>query len=71
MSVERHKALAALIGFAMVMPPFVYLGSPILVGRPKSCYFLFIADKIKMILANWKAFLLSMARRLQLIKSVI
>ncbi|XP_058775776.1 uncharacterized protein LOC131650051 [Vicia villosa] len=71
MTVERHKCLADILGFQMAKLPFLYLGAPIFVGRPKTHYFSFIADKIKAKLAHWKACLLSMAGRLQLIKAVI
>lgn len=37
----------------------------------KSVYFMFIVDKIKLILTNWKACLLSIAGMLQLVKTVI
>ncbi|XP_058761335.1 uncharacterized protein LOC131634725 [Vicia villosa] len=67
MSLERFKTLADLIGFTMANPPFVYLGALIFVGRPKPVHFLFVADKIKIRLAGWKASLLSMASRLQLV----
>ncbi|XP_058733339.1 uncharacterized protein LOC131604944 [Vicia villosa] len=55
MTYERHKSLADMLGFSMANPPFVYLGAPIFVGRPKANYFFFIADKIKVRLAHWKA----------------
>ncbi|XP_058751102.1 uncharacterized protein LOC131624142 [Vicia villosa] len=71
MSLVRLKSLADLIGFSMANPPFVYLRAPIFVGRPKPIYFLYVADKIKLRLASWKSKLLTMAGRLQLVKSVI
>ncbi|XP_058761337.1 uncharacterized protein LOC131634729 [Vicia villosa] len=36
MSQERHKYLADIIGFSRAVPPFIYLGVPIFVGRPKA-----------------------------------
>ncbi|XP_058746815.1 uncharacterized protein LOC131619766 [Vicia villosa] len=71
MSADRHRCLADILGFQMANPPFIYLGAPIFVGRPKPGYFSFIADKVKVKLAHWKSCLLSMAGRLQLITSVI
>lgn len=71
MSVDRFKSLADLIGFAMAYPPFVYLGAPIFIGKPKSIHFMFVADKIKVKLASWKANILTMAERMQLVKSVV
>ncbi|XP_058783003.1 uncharacterized protein LOC131657648 [Vicia villosa] len=43
----------------------------IFVGKPKVCYFHYIADKVRTKLAAWKAKLLSMASRVQLVKSTI
>jgi len=40
-------------------------------GKPKKIHFQPIADKIKLKLSAWKASLLSMAGRVQLVKSVI
>ncbi|XP_058766974.1 uncharacterized protein LOC131640606 [Vicia villosa] len=71
MSFERHCSLANIIGFTKATPPFFHLGVPIFIGRPKACYFLKIADSIRLKMAIWKARLLSMAGRTQLIKSVI
>jgi hypothetical protein len=51
--------------------PFVYLGAPIFKGKPKKCHLQPIADKIKAKLSAWKASYLSMAGRMQLLKSVI
>jgi hypothetical protein len=51
--------------------PFNYLGVPIFKGKPKACHLQPIADKIKLKLSAWKASLLSIAGRVQLVKSVI
>lgn len=51
--------------------PFIYLGVPIFQGRPKTEFFLPIADKVKCKLSTWKGLQLSQAGRLQLINSVI
>lgn len=71
MSLGRINFLADLIGFTKANPPFLYLGAPIFVGRPKPMYFMFVVDKSKLRLASWKANLLSMTGRLQLIKYVV
>jgi mannosylglycoprotein endo-beta-mannosidase len=44
---------------------------PIFKGKPKASHFQYIADKVKLKLSAWKASLLSIAGRVQLIKSVI
>lgn len=51
--------------------PFTYLGVPIFKGKPKANYFQSVADRVKIKLAAWKASLLTMAGRVQLVKSVI
>jgi hypothetical protein len=40
-------------------------------GKPKTSHFQFIVDKIRLKLASWKASLLSIAGRIQLVKYVI
>jgi hypothetical protein len=44
---------------------------PIFKGKPKVCHLQPVADKIKLKLSAWKASLLSIAGRVQLVKSVI
>jgi hypothetical protein len=60
-----------MLGFNIGALPFNYLGAPIFKGKPKVIHFQPIADKIKSKLASWKASLLSMAGRVQMVKSVI
>lgn len=67
----RHNSLAEIISFTIANPPFIYPGVPIFVGRPKACYFQHIADNIRIKLATWKAKVLSMASRVQLVKATI
>lgn len=67
MSQERHNSLASIIGFSIDYPPFIYLGVPIFIGKPKAKYFDSLADNIKLKLATWKAKMLSMAGRLLLV----
>jgi hypothetical protein len=70
-SQARVHQIAIFLGFTIGTLPFVYLGVPIFKGKPKSIYLQPIADKIKSKLAAWKASLLSIAGRVQLVKSVI
>ncbi|CAJ2652147.1 unnamed protein product [Trifolium pratense] len=67
----RLAHIANLIGFNIGSLPFIYLGVPIFKGKPKTRYFYPIADRIKSKLSAWKASLLSIAGRVQLVKSVI
>jgi mannosylglycoprotein endo-beta-mannosidase len=63
--------IVALLNFNIGSMPFNYLGVPIFKGKPKACHLQPIADKIKLKLSAWKASLLSIAGRVQLVKSVI
>lgn len=55
------------MGFSIGKLPFTYLGIPIFKGKPLQP----IADRIKSKLAAWKASLLSIAGRVQLVKTII
>jgi hypothetical protein len=70
-SQTRLDSIVNIFGFKVEALPFNYLGVPIFKGRPKASYFYPIADKIKNRLSAWKASLLSIAGRVQLVKSVI
>jgi len=70
-SQTRLSIIQQLLNFNIGSFPFNYLGVPIFIGKPKACYLQPTADKIKHKLSTWKASLLSMAGRLQLIKSVV
>lgn len=59
-----QKMLVNLLGFYMDFPPFLYLGAPIFIGRPKAQHFQFIVDKVRLKLAAWKASLLSVDGRM-------
>jgi len=67
----RVHQISVEIGFKIGSLPFNYLGVPIFRGKLKAIYLSPIAYKIKSKLAAWKASLLSIARRVQLVKSVI
>lgn len=67
----RLNLIADKLGFGIGSLPFIYLGVPIFKGKPKSCHLRPIADRVRLKLSAWKASLLSIAGRVQLIKSVI
>jgi ribonuclease HI len=68
---RRLLSIVDLLNFKVGSLPFLYLGVPIFKGKPKVLHLQPIADKIKLKLSAWKASLLSIAGRIQLIKSVI
>lgn len=70
-STSRLNHIVQLLGFSLGSLPFTYLGTPIFKGRSKKIYFQPIADRVKIKLSYWKASLLSIAGRVQLVKSVI
>lgn len=59
------------IGFNIGTLPFTYLGVPIFKGKPKTFHLQPITDKIRLKLSTWKASLLSLSGRVQLVRSVI
>jgi hypothetical protein len=67
----RLNQIVNILNFNIGSLPFNYLGVPIFKGKPKSCYLQPIADRINLKLSSWKASLLSMAGRVQLVQSVI
>jgi hypothetical protein len=67
----RLHLIVQLLNFKIGSVPFNYLGVPIFKGKPKTSYLQPIADKIKLKLSAWKASLLTMAGRVQLVKAVI
>lgn len=71
MSSQKLSTLAQTLGFQEGQLPFTYLGVPIFKGKPKVHYFQPIVDKVKAKLSNWKASLLTMDGRVQVIKSVV
>ena len=64
-------AIVDLIGFQVGSLPFTYLGVPIFKGKPKARHLQPIVDKVKAKMSAWKASLLSIAGRVQLVKSII
>jgi hypothetical protein len=68
---RRLSIIVQLLNFNIGPFPFIYLGVPIFKGKPKVCHLQPVADKIKLKLSAWKASLLSIAGRVQLVKSVI
>jgi hypothetical protein len=68
---RRLQIIVDLLNFKLGNLPFNYLGVTIFKGKPKVSHLQSIADKVKLKLSAWKASLLSIAGRVQLIKSVI
>ena len=62
-----------LIDFSVGTLPFYYLGVPIFKGKPKKIHLHPIADKVEKTkkLSTWKAFLLSIDGRAQLVKDFV
>ncbi|KAL6225674.1 hypothetical protein ACLB2K_004523 [Fragaria x ananassa] len=67
----RHHLIVDLLGIPEGTTPFTYLGVPIFRGKPMVSHFQYIVDKIRLRFSSWKGSLLSMAGRVQLIKSVM
>jgi ribonuclease HI len=67
----RLNLIVQLLNFELGSLPFDYLGVPIFKGKPKSLHLQPVADKIKQKLSAWKASLLSIAGRVQLVRSVV
>jgi hypothetical protein len=67
----RLSHLAEIFGFSIGFLPFLYLGVPIFEGRPKVTHLQPVTDKIKAKFSAWKASLLSIAGRIQLVKFVV
>jgi len=70
-STARIENITALIGFNKGSLPFTYLGVPIFKGKPKRIHLQAITYNIKARFGAWKASLLSIARRVLLVQSVI
>ncbi|GAU31405.1 hypothetical protein TSUD_370540 [Trifolium subterraneum] len=68
---RRLALIVQLLNFSIGVLPFNYLGVPIFKGKPRVCHLQPIADKIKLKLSSWKASLLSIAGRVQLVRSVV
>ena len=68
---SRLDSIVNMLGFYTGAVPFNYLGAPIFKGKPKVIHFQLVVDKIKTKLDSWKASLLYMAGRVQMVKSVI
>nr|XP_011470584.1 PREDICTED: uncharacterized protein LOC105353269 [Fragaria vesca subsp. vesca] len=68
---SRRHSISNFLGIPLGSAPFMYLGALIFHGKPRASYFHQIVDKIRIKLSSWVSSFLSMAGRLQLIKSVI
>jgi len=71
MCYQNLQAIATNIGFNIGTLPFIYLGVPIFKGKPKIAYFQPLVHRIKLKFSAWEASLISIAGRVQLVKSVI
>jgi len=67
---RRLVNIATCTGFNIGSLPLTYLGVPIFKGKPKTVHLQPYADKVKIKLSSWKASLLSIAGRVQLVKNV-
>jgi len=67
-SYARMESIVNLIGFNVGTLPFTYLGVPIFKGKPKVSHLQPIAEQVKAKMSAWKASLLSIAGRIQLVK---
>ncbi|KAK2352799.1 hypothetical protein QL285_090510 [Trifolium repens] len=67
----RLNLIINLLTFQIGSLPFNYLGIPIFRGKPKISWLQSTADKIHAKLSAWKASLLTMAGRVQLVRAVI
>ena len=70
-SPTKLQNIINLLGFTIGTLPFNYLRVPIFKGKPKACYLQPITDKVKSKLSALKTSLLSIAGRVQLVKSVV
>lgn len=72
-SITKHRlrSIFGFLGFTISSLSFSYLGVPIFKGKPKIFHLQWIANKVITKLSTWKASLLSIAKRIQLVKSVI
>ncbi|KAL6141135.1 hypothetical protein ACLB2K_059426 [Fragaria x ananassa] len=68
---RRQHSIVSSLGMKLGSTPFTYLDVPIFRGKPRSSYFQPITEKIRVRFSSWKGSMLSMASRLQLIKSTI
>lgn len=70
-STNRIGQIQQLLNFNIGYPSFDYLGVPIFKGKPKVSHLQPVVDKIKAKLSAWKASLLFVAGRIQLVRYVI
>jgi hypothetical protein len=68
---RRLALMVQLLNFSLGSLPFNYLGVPIFKGKPRVIHLQPIADRVKLKLSAWKASLLSIAGRVQLVRSVV
>lgn len=71
LSTQRLRVIKYMLGFSMVSLPFIYLGVPLFLGKPRVCHFRPFVGRLKAKLHSWKGSMLSVMGRIQLVKSVI
>lgn len=71
MSAKRVNDISNTLGFSVGVLPFKYLGVPIFRGNPRALHLQPIVDKIKGKPSAWKGSILSTARRVRLVNSII
>lgn len=67
---SRLAGIKAILGFENGTLPFTYLGVPIFKGCPKRQHLQSLADRACAVLSGWQGRILSLAGRLELLKSV-
>lgn len=70
-SSRRQGILRNILDFGLGSMPFFYLGIPIFKGKPRRLHLMPFADRIRLKVASWKAALLTITGRIQLVRSII
>jgi len=68
---NRMNQIVNLLGFSISSLHFTYLGVQIFKEIPKSIYLQPIRDKVKIKLTSWKASIISISCRVQLVNSMV
>lgn len=71
LSTQRLRVIKYMLGFSMVSLPFIYLGVPLFLGKPRVCHFRPFVGRLKAKLHSWKGSMLSVMGRIQLVKLVL
>ncbi|KAJ4715617.1 Ribonuclease H [Melia azedarach] len=68
---HRRRQIQSILGFAEGSIPFVYLGVPIFKGCPRRQHLQALTDRVTSTFSCWSGKLLSMAGRIELVRTVI